>query len=582
MSNLVGLRKEGRALRLSKLFGNTVRQVPAEAEMTSHQLLLRAGMIRQLAAGIYSYLPLGWSVLRKIEHIMHDEMNAIGGQEMHMPAVQPAELWKQTGRHFEAGPVLVRFQERSQQDLVLGITHEGVITDLARREINSYRQLPFTVYQLQTRFRDEPRAKGGLVRTREFRMKDAYSFHADQGDLDAYYREVFQAYLTIFHRCGVDVLAVQADPDLRGGARSHEFMLVNQAGEDTLVICDRCGYAANAKSAVAQRREVEKERPLDLQLVATPGMTTIVEVAKYLGVTPEQTLKAIFYMAGDEPVLVVVRGDLEVNETKVANLVETADLRLALEDEVLSEGIVAGYASPIGLRGRLKVVADQSIAFGSNFVAGANKKGYHLRNVNYPRDFEVDVMGDIAAVQKGDRCAHCRHELRTARGIDLGHLFKLGTKYSEAMGATFLDARGKEMPLVMGCYRMGSGRMMAAVVEQCHDERGIIWPPSIAPYHVHLLALGSEPEVIETAECLYEELHGERREVLYDDRHESAGVKFNDADLIGIPLRMIVSGRSLDAGGVEVKRRREKRSGIVALDEVQGPIEELLTEIRQA
>jgi len=556
-------------LRLSKLFGNTLREVSAETDMTSHQLLLRAGMIRQLAAGIYSYLPLGWRVLRKIEDVMRREMNAIGGQEMQMPAVQPAELWQETGRYSDAGPVLVRFRDRNRRELVLGITHEEVITDLARREINSYRQLPFMVYQIQTKFRDEPRSRGGLVRVREFTMKDGYSFHADQADLDSYYPEVYQAYVDIFHTCGVDALIVEADPGLMGGAASHEFMLVNQAGEDTLAICDHCGYAANAESAVAQREEVQKDQLDGVEEVATPGMTSIEEVANYLGVRPEQTLKAIFYMAPDGLLFVVIRGDLEVNEKKLANLVGVSDLRLALEDEVASAGIVAGYASPIRQAGKARVVADESIASGTNFVAGANKEGYHLRNVNYPRDFEVDLMGDIAAVQEGDPCARCGEKLRTTRGIELGHIFKLGVKYSEAMGATFLDREGRELPLVMGCYGIGSGRLMAAVVEQSHDERGIIWPLTVAPYHIHLIALGTGSEVFETAEAVYEELHSKGCEVLYDDRDETAGVKFNDADLIGIPLRMTISRRSLDAGGVELKRRQDKDYQIVSVEAVE-------------
>ncbi|NIN69342.1 MAG: proline--tRNA ligase [Anaerolineae bacterium] len=564
-------------MRLSKVFGNTLREVPAEAEMTSHQLLLRAGMIRQLAAGIYTYLPLGWRVLRKIENVMREEMNAIGGQEMRMPAVHPAELWQETGRYFEAGPVLVRFRDRNQRELVLGITHEEVITDLARREIDSYRQLPFMIYQIQTKFRDEPRSRGGLIRVREFTMKDGYSFHADHDDLDSYYPEVHQAYINIFQRCGAEVLVVEADPGLMGGAASHEFMLVNEAGEDTLIICDGCDYAANAQSAIAKRTEIQKDPQRAPEEVATPDMTTIEEVAGYLGIGPEQTLKAIFYMAGDELVFVAIRGDLEVNETKVANMLGAPELRLAVEEEVSVAGIVAGYASPIGQQGKVKIVADESITLGSNFVAGANKEGYHLRNVNYPRDFEVDLLGDIAAVQEGDFCAHCGGKLRTTRGIELGHIFKLGSKYSEALGARFLDSEGRSLPVVMGCYGIGTGRLMAAVVEQRHDERGIIWPVSIAPYHVHLIALGRSREVVNAADSLYEELLSKGYEIVYDDRDESAGVKFNDADLIGIPLRLTVSSRSLQAGGVEVKRRDAEEYQIIDFDDIEEVIRQMLT-----
>ncbi len=564
-------------MRLSKLLGNTLREVPAEAEMISHQLLLRAGMIRQLAAGIYSYLPLGWRVLQKIEDIIREEMNAIDGQEMQMPSVHPAELWQETGRYSEAGPVLVRFRDRNERELVLGITHEEVITDLARREISSYRQLPFMIYQIQTKFRDEPRSRGGLVRLREFAMKDGYSFHADQADLDAYYPRVYQAYLNSFHRCGLEVLVVEAHPGMMGGGASHEFMLVNEAGEDTLVVCDHCGYAANAESALAQRTEIPKEQERDVEEVATPGMTTIEEVAGYLGVKREQTLKAIFYMAGDQLVFVIIRGDLEVNETKVAHLVGTADLRLALDEEVERMSIVAGYASPVGLQAKVKIVADESIRSGSNFAAGGNKAGYHLRNVNYPRDFQVDLLGDIAAVREGDPCAHCGKELRLTRGIELGHIFKLGTKYSEALGATFLDREGQKRPLFMGCYGIGTGRLMAAVIEQSHDEHGIIWPSSIAPYHIHLIALGTNPQVVETAESLYEELQTKGYETLYDDRDETAGVKFNDADLMGIPLRLTISRRTLEAAGVEVKLRQDKEYQVVTLQDLEHAIHKLLS-----
>ncbi len=551
-------------MRLSKLFGRTLREVPAEATMVSHQLLLRAGMIRPLAAGIYSYLPLGWRALKKIEGIMRQEMDSIGGQEIRLPSVHPAELWQATGRYEEAGPVMARFRDRTGRELVLGITHEEVVTDLARREINSYRQLPFMVYQIQTKFRDEPRSRGGLIRVREFTMKDAYSFHANEEDLDDYYPQVYQAYLNIFRRCGLEPLVVEAAPGLMGGRASHEFMLPNEAGEDTLVLCQACGWAANAEGAVAMREEVagQKERPLEE--VATPGMMTIQEVADYLGVPTRETLKAIFYIALGQLVFVIIRGDLEVNEAKLASLLQASELRLATEEEVKGAGIVAGYASPLGLKGKVKIVADRSIREGPNFVAGANKEGYHLKDVNYPRDFEVDLLADIAMVREGDLCPGCRKPLRLTRGVELGHIFKLGTKYSEALGATFLDKDGQKKPLVMGCYGMGTGRLLAAVIEESHDEEGIIWPPEIAPYQIHLVALDiGQAEVSEAAEGLYGALLARGYEVLYDDREESPGVKFNDADLIGLPLRLTVSRRTLEVGGVEVKRRDEESSRVL-------------------
>lgn len=553
-------------MRLSKLFGRTLREVPAEATMVSHQLLLRAGMIRPLAAGIYTYLPLGWRALKKIEGIMRQEMDSIGGQEIRMPSVHPAELWQATGRYEEAGPVMARFRDRTGRELVLGITHEELVTDLVRREIKSYRQLPFMVYQIQTKFRDEPRSRGGLIRVREFTMKDAYSFHANEEDLDDFYPQVYQAYLNIFRRCGLKPLVVEADPGLMGGSASHEFMLLSEAGEDTLVLCQACGWAANAEGVVAIREEVagQKERPLEE--VATPGVMTIQEVADYLGVSTRETLKAIFYIALGQLVFVIIRGDLEVNEAKLARLLEASELRLATKEEVKGAGIVAGYASPLGLKGRVKIVADRSIREGSNFVAGANKEGCHLKGVNYPRDFEVDLLADIAVVREGDLCPRCRKPLRLTRGVELGHIFKLGTEYSEALGATFLDRDGQKKHLVMGCYGIGTGRLLAAVIEESHDEKGIIWPPEIAPYQVHLVALDiGQAEVSEAAEGLYRALLARGYELLYDDRVESPGVKFNDADLIGLPLRLTVSRRTLEVGGVEVKRRDEESSKVLEL-----------------
>jgi prolyl-tRNA synthetase len=563
-------------VRLSRLFGSTLREIPTEAQMTSHRLLLRAGMIRQEATGIYAYLPLGWRVLRKIEGILREEMNAIGGQEMRMPSAQPAELWQQTGRYSEAGPVLARFRDRTLRELVLGITHEEVITYLAQREIRSYRQLPFMVYQIQTKFRDEPRSRGGLIRAREFTMKDAYSFHADQADLDAYYPQMFQAYESAFRRCGVHAIAVEADPGLMGGAASHEFMALHEGGEDTLVLCEQCHYAANAESAVARREQKPDGAERPLEEVATPGTTTIEDLASFLGVTPQQTLKAIFYVAEGELAFVVIRGDLEVNEAKLARLLQVSDLRLADQPEVEGAGIVAGYASPIGQAGKVKIVADESINRGSNFVAGANKAGYHLRNVNYPRDFEVDLLGDIAAVQDGDTCLRCGGRLELVRGIELGHIFKLGTRYSELMGATFLDQAGESKPLVMGCYGIGLGRLMAAIVEQGHDHHGIVWPLSVAPYHFHLLVLGDQEATVDAAESLYHTLIDQGCEILYDDRNESAGVKFNDADLIGIPFRLTVGSRSLRAGGVEIKCRDAEEGEIVPLERLTERVQELV------
>ncbi|MCR4404618.1 MAG: proline--tRNA ligase [Candidatus Acetothermia bacterium] len=554
-------------MRLTRYLLPTLKEDPKDAELASHKLLLRAGLIRPLSAGIYSHLPLGWRVLRKIEAIMREEMDAISGQELHLPIAHPAELWAATGRLEEIGPELIRFQDRAGRAFVLGPTHEEVIAELARREIRSYRQLPLMLYQIQTKFRDEPRPRGGLIRVREFTMKDGYSLHESLADLESYYPHVYRAYLRIFRRCGLAALPIEADPGLMGGTGSHEFMLPNDAGEDTFVQCDRCGYAANLANAVAAQAASDDEPELALEQVATPGYYTIEAVAGYLKVPESRTAKAVFYRAGDELVFAVIRGDLEVNEAKLARALGTADLRPATEDEIMAVGAVPGYASPVGLKNaKLKVIVDQSIPRAKNLVAGANREGYHLRNVNFPRDFAADKVAEIALVREGDRCSRCDGTLRVRRGIELGHIFKLGTKYSEALGATFLDREGRARPIVMGSYGIGTGRLLAAVVEAHHDERGIVWPASIAPFQVIIIVLNEEePDQHELGERLYTAL-GREFEVLFDDRAESAGVKFNDADLIGIPLQVIVGPRGMQEGSIEVRRRADGQAKRVALD----------------
>jgi prolyl-tRNA synthetase len=565
-------------MRLSKLFGRTLREVPADAEMVSHQLSLRAALVRQLSTGIYSYMPLGWRVLKKIEQIMREEMDAIGGQDMMMPVVHPAEIWQATNRWYEIGPALMRFKDRNRRDLVLAMTHEEVVADLLRTEINSYRQLPIMVYHIQTKFRDEPRSRGGLIRVREFTMKDAYSCHVSEEDIDRFYPFMYQAYVNIFRRCGLKTVAVEADTGIMGGSVSHEFMVLADAGENTLVRCSSCDYDANAERAIFVKPVYDQGgEELPIEEVATPGCKTIQEVADYLGVATHQTLKAVFYATGGQVVFAIIRGDLEVNETKLANaLGAPPDLHVATEEELAEAGIVAGYASPVGLSG-VRVVADDSIQMGVNFVAGANKEGYHCKNVNYPRDFLVDILKDIALARAGDACPQCGGTLTVTRGIEVGHLFKLGTKYSEGVGATFLDKDGQAKPIVMGSYGIGTGRLMAAAIEQNHDEKGIIWAVSIAPYHIHLVSLGTdEAKVVEKAEELYADFQARGYEVLYDDRHESAGVKFNDADLIGIPLRLAVSARTLEQNGVEAKLRWEEEVEIVSFERLYERIDALL------
>ena len=566
-------------MRFSNLFGRTLRESPSDAEMVSHRLSIRAGLIRRLSTGIYSFLPLGWRVMRRLKRIIREEMDAVDGQELLMPIVHPAEAWRATGRYDAPtpGPALLRFTDRSGHDMVLAMTHEEVVTGLARQEIRSYRQLPTMVYQIQTKFRDEPRSRGGVVRAREFVMKDAYSFHADEGSLDAYYPRIYQAYLNILGRCGLEAIPVEADAGMMGGSTSHEFMVVNEAGEDTLIICPNCKYAANAQAARFAKTRLPEQREAPMERVATPDATTIEAVAHLLGVERRQTLKAVFYNVPESGlVFVVIRGDLEVNETKLRSMLGDVELEAAGKQVLEDAGIVAGYASPVGTSG-VRVVADDSILTGSNFVAGANEAGFHLRNVNYPRDFAVDTIGDVALARNGDGCAVCGSPLVATRGIEVGHLFKLGTRYSKAVGATFLDREGVAKPLVMGCYGIGLGRLMACIIEQHHDDRGIIWPVSVAPFQVHLVCLSAhDPAVDEAAELLYRRLTSAGYEVLLDDRPERAGVKFNDADLIGIPVRLTVSRRTTAEGCAEVKGRWDDTASTVADAEVETEIANVL------
>ena len=553
-------------MRLSKLFARTWREAPAEAELASHQLMLRAGYIRRLAAGIYSYLPLGWRVIRNIQEIIRQEMDAIDGQELNMPVVHPAELWQESGRWHDIGPELARFKDRGGRNMVLGMTHEEVVTDLARREVDSHRQLPFMVYQIQTKFRDEPRSRGGLIRVREFMMKDGYSFHPDQEDLDRYYPSVCQAYFNICRRCGVEVAMVASDVGMMGGTGAHEFMLVTPAGEDTLVLCRQCGYAANQDVAEILRKGAATEAE-SLTEVATPGQQEVVEVARFLGKEMDSVLKTLVVVAEGKPVLACIRGDLEVNERKLANCLGVGEVRLAQDEELTEWGLVGGYVSPVG-NGDYRVVVDPSVVEAEGLVAGANREGYHFTGARFDRDFSATEVTDIARARTGDSCVECQGELELVRGVEIGNTFKLGLKYSESMGARFLDQEGTEKPLVMGCYGIGLGRLAACVVESHHDDKGIIWPLPVAPYQVHLVSLGTGDEVTQAATGVYDELTAQGISVLYDDRNASAGVKFNDADLMGMPLRITVSKRNLKESAVEVKARKESQASSVALDQL--------------
>jgi len=554
-------------MRLSKLFGKTLRDVPAEAETVSHRLLLKSGMIHQVAAGIYSYLPLGWRVIRKMNQIIREEMDAAGGQELFMPVLQPFEIWEESGRHLAFGKSLFTLKDRRERSLVLGPTHEEIITDLVHRNVKSYRDLPLMLYQIQTKFRDEPRPRGGLVRVREFSMKDMYSFDTDEEALDISYRKMLEAYKNIYSRCGLPALLVEADSGAIGGKDSHEFMVIAASGEDEIIRCSGCDYAANIEKAVSTKSSLEEDPLLPLEEVATPGIKTIDEVASFLSVPNAKTLKAVFYSTDSEIIFVNIRGDLEVNETKLKNTLKCTELRLATDEEVKEARLVAGYASVIGLKG-VKIVADNSITLGQNFVVGANKPNAHLKNANYPRDFQVDIITDIARAEAGHQCPKCGGVFETTRGVEVGHIFKLGTIFSQMLGAFYLDGDGIQKPVVMGCYGIGIGRLLAAIVEHSHDEKGIIWPASIAPYQVHICALGTDDEVTLAAEKLNAELEETGIEVLFDDRPESAGVKFNDADLLGVPIRATVSRRTMKSKSVEIKLRHQESTELVPFSEV--------------
>ena len=563
-------------MRISKLFGKTQREVPAEAETASHQLLLRAGMIHQVAAGVYSYLPLAWRVLKKIENIIRDEMDKAGGQELLLPVLQPLELWQETGRDLAFGKSLFILSDRRDRKLALGPTHEEVITRLVSHNAKSYRDLPLLLYQIQTKFRDEPRPRGGLIRVREFTMKDLYSFDTDEEGLSQSYDKMLTAYQNIYARCGLPALLVEADSGAIGGKDSHEFMVITETGEDEIIHCPGCQYAANADKAQSIKDKLAEEALLPLEEVNTPGMTTIEQVSRFLGVPQSHTLKAVFYTADGELTFVIIRGDLEVNEVKLKNTLHCVELRLATEAKVIESGIVAGSASPIGSSG-IKIIADDSITSGANFVAGANKPDTHFRNVNYPRDFKVDLVTDIARARAGDKCPRCGGKLSSAHGIEVGHVFKLGTFLSEKLGASFIDPKGGAQPIVMGCYGIGLGRLLAAAIEQSHDDKGIIWSLPLAPYHIYLCPLYLEnPKVAATAENIYAELEAEGLEVLFDDRQESPGVKFNDADLLGIPIRVTISPRTLEKDSVEIKKRSEKETQLVPLEEIVARLKELI------
>ena len=571
-------------MRLSHLFGQTLRAAPADVEVASHQLLLRAGFIRQQSVGIFSALPLARRSLTRIEAILREEINAIGGQEMTMPVAQSAEIWKESGRWQQIGAEMARFKDRNQKDMVLAMTHEEVVGQLVRTEIKSYRQLPALIYHIQTKFRDDPRPRAGLIRVREFTMLDSYSLDASWEGLEAQYQAHYDAYFNIFRRCGLPVVAVKSDTGMMGGKVAHEYMYLTPIGEDTLLFCDSCGYSANRQVARFARPAVDAEDALPLEKVATPGASSIDELAAFLKITASRTAKAVFYTAemtdpqgevASQFVFALVRGDMEVNETKLANLIGARDLRPATPEEIKVTGAEAGYASPVGLRGVL-IVADDLIPQSPNLVAGANEPGYHLRNVNYGRDFTASRVGDIAAAGDGSACPECGAAIRSSRGVEVGNIFQLGTRYSDALDCKFIAEDGSEQPVIMGSYGIGVGRLLACIAEEHHDEKGLHWPASVAPFALHLVALAGKKEpVLETAERLVTELTAAGLEPLYDDRNESAGIKFNDADLMGMPLRLTVSERSLQQGGVEFKLRARDEKWIVPLAETVAAVRKI-------
>jgi prolyl-tRNA synthetase len=561
---------------MTQLLFRTLKEIGGEAELPSHQLTVRAGLARRIAAGIYSLTPLAYRVIKRIEAIIREEMDRVGGQEILLPVVAPAELWQESGRYEAIDTSLARWKDRTGHAMVLAMTHEEAVTDLVRSLVDSYRQLPLLVYQMQTKFRDEARPRAGLIRLREFLMKDAYSFHTSQADLDRCYDQIVEAYRAIFRRAGLPILVVESDSGMMGGRTAHEFMLLADGGEDTLIVCPGCGYAANQEVAVAAKGAgAGAVAPQALQEVHTPGTTSIAALAEFLSIPETQTLKAVFYAAGDDLVVVGIRGDLEVSEVKLRNLIG-AEIRSISAEEAADAGLTVGYCGPVGLTTRrpVRIVMDDSVVGAVNLVAGANRPGYHLTGVTYGRDFTAEITGDIAVAAPGHACAHCGTPLAARRGIEVGNTFKLGTKYSAAMNARYRDESGVDHPMIMGCYGIGITRMLASVIEEHHDADGIKWPAAIAPYPVHMLVAGKDEESRQTADALYALLGTDQ--VLYDDRDLSAGVKFKDADLLGMPLRITVSQRSLKSGGVEMRVRATGDTQVVPLDQVAAVVQQAL------
>lgn len=569
-------------MRVSKMFAPTLREVPAEAEVVSHQLMLRAGFLRKSAGGMYNYLPLAWRVLKKIENIVREEMDASGAQELLMPIVQPAEIWQESGRWGVYGEEMFRLKDRHNREFCLGPTHEEMVTSLIRGDVRSYRQLPMNVYQIQNKFRDERRPRFGLMRGREFIMKDAYSFDRDEAGLDVSYKLMYDAYTRIFTRCGLTFRPVEADSGAIGGSGSHEFMVIADSGEAEIVYCNECDYAANVEKAEMHVIEAPEEEAKAVEEVKTPDCKTIADVCAYLNLPVDKSVKAVAFNSEKGLILCFVRGDHEVNEIKVINTVGVNEVEMAEESLLAAAGTVGGYMGPVGIDPeKTIVVVDSTVIKMHNICCGANKEGYHLLNVNPGRDFTPTYVADIRLIQEGDPCPHCGGKVSKARGIEVGQVFKLFTKYSEAMHATFLDENGKEKPMVMGCYGVGVSRTMAAAIEQNNDKDGMIWPVAIAPYEVLVVPVNTKDEAsTQKAEAIYEELKKAGVEAVIDDRNERPGVKFKDADLIGYPLRVVVGPKTLAEGKLEVKVRRTGEVQMLPLDsDYIGAIKELLAKL---
>jgi prolyl-tRNA synthetase len=567
-------------MRMSELVGRRIKEDPRDAKIISHKFLIRGGYVRPVSAGVYSLLPLGRRITRKIEEIIREEMDAISGQEVLMPVVLPAALWKESGRYDQIHDELLRFKDRNNKDMLLAMTHEEAVVHLVRSEINSYKQLPCMVYQIQTKYRDEARPRAGMIRVREFTMKDGYSFHESQECLDKYYQKAHKAYENIFKRIGMNnVVSIKSDSGMMGGGYAHEFMAITESGEDTIFMTEDRSYKANREIATADYKFFSGEA-LELEKVSTPGKKSIEEVAAFLNIKPENTGKAVFYVnEHEELIFVMIRGDFEVNEVKLKNFLGNSVLEFANDEQIRSVGAEPGYASPIGLNAqKVKIVVDKSIEGTSNLVVGANEENYHLKNFNLNRDLAGAEVLDIATVRAGDPSPVTGAPLIEYKGIEAGNIFQLGTKYSKAMGCTYLDKNGKSQPMIMGCYGIGVGRGMAAIIEQSHDEYGPKWPITVAPYQVHLCALNyKKTEVKVMADKLYDELTSAGIEVLFDDRGEKAGFIFNDADLIGIPFRLVLSPKTLVEEKIEFKMRGSRDGQLLSIDDLS---EVMLEKIR--